>query len=65
MKISPRNSSASSRSARPVSIAYSQPEDATLGNIPLPPDSGPLPDYPGTMYVGDGYFNQHKTPKYD
>ncbi len=49
----------------PVSIAYSQPEDATHGNIPLPPDSGPLPDYPGTMYIGDGYFNQHKTPKYD
>lgn len=49
----------------PVSIAYSQPEDAIVGNIPLPPDSGPLPDYNGQMYVGDGYFNQHKTPKYD
>ena len=49
----------------PVSIAYSQPEDATVGNIPLPPDSGPLPDYAGTMYTTDGYFNQHKTPKYD
>jgi hypothetical protein len=48
----------------PVNIAYSQPEDATCGNIPLPPDSGPLPDYPGTMYVTDGYFNQHKTPVY-
>ncbi|MES2660630.1 MAG: L,D-transpeptidase [Verrucomicrobiota bacterium] len=49
----------------PVSIAYSQPEDAKVGNIPLPPDSGPLPDYSSQMYVGDGYFNQHKTPKYN
>ena len=49
----------------PVNIAYSQPEDATHGNIPLPPDAGPLPDYPGSMYVGDGYFKQHKTPKFD
>lgn len=49
----------------PVNIAYSQPEDATHGNIPLPPDSGPLPDYPGTMYTGDGYFRQHKTPSYN
>jgi hypothetical protein len=48
----------------PVSIAYSQPEDATFGNIPLPPDAGPLPDYAGSMYVGDGYFSQHKTPSY-
>ena len=48
----------------PVSIAYSQPEDATYGSIPLPPDSGPLPDYDGSMYVGDGYFNRHKTPSY-
>jgi hypothetical protein len=47
-----------------VNIAYSQPEDATVGNIPLPPDAGPLPDYAGSMYVGDGYFNQHKTPSY-
>jgi hypothetical protein len=49
----------------PVSIAYSQPEDSTVGNIPLPPDAGPLPDYAGTMYTGDGYFTQHKAPKYD
>jgi len=49
----------------PVNIAYSQKEDATLGNIPLPPDAGPLPDYPGTMYTTDGYFKQHKAPKYD
>ncbi len=49
----------------PVSIAYSQPEDAAVGNIPLPPDAGPLPDYAGSMYVGDGYFTQHKSPKFD
>jgi hypothetical protein len=49
----------------PVNIAYSQPEDATHGNIPLPPDAGPLPDYGGDMYIGDGYFSRHKTPKYN
>jgi len=52
------------RLGTPVNIAYSQAEDATYGNIPLPPDAGPLPDYPGSMYVGDGYFSQHKTPVY-
>ena len=49
----------------PVSIAYSQPEDATFGSIPLPPDAGPLPDYPGSMYTGDGYFQRHKAPEYE
>lgn len=48
----------------PVNIAYSQPEDKTIGNIPLPPDAGPLPDYPGTTYTTDGYFNQHKSPTF-
>lgn len=48
----------------PVNIAQSQPEDATSGNIPLPPDAGPLPDYDGSMYVGDGYFSRHKAPKF-
>ena len=48
----------------PVNIAYSQPEDSSLGNIPLPPDSGPLPDYPPSMYIGDGYFNRHKSPSF-
>lgn len=47
----------------PVNIAYSQPEDATV-SVPLSPDSGPLPDYGGSMYVGDGYFSRHKTPVY-
>ncbi len=50
----------------PVNIAYSQPEDATHGNIPLPPDAGPLPEYDvHKMYVGDGYFSRHKAPKFD
>jgi hypothetical protein len=50
----------------PVNIAASQPEDATLGKIPLPPDAGPLPDYePMSMYVGNGYFKQHRAPKFD
>jgi hypothetical protein len=49
----------------PVSIAYSQPEDASVGRIPLPPDAGPLPDYHGSMYVGDGYFIRHKAPSFN
>ena len=49
----------------PVNIAYSQPQDATYGNIPLPPDAGPLPDYDGSMYTGDGYFSQHASPKFN
>lgn len=53
------------RIGTPVNIAYSQPEDASLGNIPLPPDSGPLPDYNPSMYIGDGYFKQHKTPTFE
>jgi hypothetical protein len=48
----------------PVSIAHSQPQDATHGNLPLPPCAGPLPDYPSTMYVGDGFFSRHKSPRY-
>ena len=49
----------------PVSIASTQPQDATYGNIPLPPDSGPLPDYDGSMYTTDGYFSQHKSPTFE
>ncbi len=49
----------------PVSISYSQPEDAEFSNIPLPPDSGPLPDYPVMDYFGDGYFSRHLPPKFD
>jgi len=49
----------------PVSIEYSQPEDAVHANIPLPPDAGPLKDYSEDMYLGDGYFSHHKTPHFD
>lgn len=49
-----------------VNISSTQPEDATIGkNIPRPPDAGPLPDYSAQMYIGDGYFKQHKTPAYE
>jgi len=49
-----------------VNIAQSQPEDATHGNIPLPPDAGPLPEYDvRSMYLGDGYFSRHKSPKFN
>lgn len=46
----------------PVNISYRQPEDVEHSNIPLPPDAGPLPDYPNSMYLGDGYFNRHIEP---
>lgn len=49
----------------PVNIAYSQPEDATHGTIPLPPDAGPLPDFPGSMYIGDDFFKRHKPPVFE
>ena len=49
----------------PVSIAYTQPEDSSYASIPLPPDSGPLPNYPLDTYYGDGYFSRHITPKFD
>jgi lipoprotein-anchoring transpeptidase ErfK/SrfK len=44
----------------PVDIAPTQPEDRQYANIPLPPDAGPLPDYPATFYLGDGYFERHR-----
>lgn len=49
----------------PVSIAYSQPEDASHGNVPRPPDAGPLPDYDAAMYLGQGYFTRHKEPSFE
>ena len=49
----------------PVTISYSQPEDAQWANMDLPPDAGPLPDYNPSMYLGDGYFSRHKSPKFD
>ncbi|MDP4623567.1 MAG: L,D-transpeptidase [Akkermansiaceae bacterium] len=52
-------------SGTPVNISYRQAEDEDHSNIPLPPDAGPLPDYPNSMYIGEGYFSEHKTPKFD
>ncbi len=49
----------------PVSISYSQPEDAQWANMPLPPDSGPLPDYPKEFYWNGDYFTKHKTPTFE
>ena len=50
----------------PISIAQSQPEDATIGrNIPRPPDASPLPDYPGSLMLQDSVFTMHKTPTYN
>lgn len=48
----------------PVNIAYSQAEDATHGRIPLPPDSGPLPDYAANIYKGDAYFHLHRKTQF-
>lgn len=49
----------------PVLISYSQPEDEKYSNIPLPPDAGPLLDYPAATYFSDGYFSQHIAPEFD
>jgi hypothetical protein len=49
----------------PVSISYTQSEDAQHANIPLPPDAGPLPDYPVMTYFGEGHFSRHKAPEFD
>jgi hypothetical protein len=53
------------RVGTPVEIATSQPEDAEYGSIPLPPDAGPLPDYPPSFYLGDGYFERHQPPVFE
>jgi hypothetical protein len=50
----------------PVSIAYTQAEDSTLGKgVPLAADAGPLPDYNASMYTGNGYFSRHKAPTFE
>ena len=50
----------------PVNIATHQPEDNTIGrNVPRSPDAGPLPDFPGSFYVGNGYFTYHKPVKFE
>lgn len=49
----------------PVYIASSLPEDASLGrNIPRPPDATPLPNYPGSFMLSNGYFTRHKSPTF-
>lgn len=40
----------------PVHIATTHPEDRDHAFIPLPPDSGPLPDHPDSYYIGDSAF---------
>lgn len=50
----------------PLNIAFSQPEDATLGlNIPRPPDTSPLPDFPINYMVTNKVYKRHKTPTYN
>ena len=50
----------------PVNIAYSQPEDATIGrNVKRPIDAGPLPDYPKADMLKNNVFTMHKTPTYN
>ncbi|MFD2257563.1 L,D-transpeptidase [Luteolibacter algae] len=49
----------------PVNISYSQSEDAQYADMPLPPDAGPLPDYPGSFYIKDDAFDLHKKPSYE
>jgi len=50
----------------PVSIAATQPEDATLGrDVPRPPDSTPFPGNPDDMMARtDKFFTMHKAPTY-
>lgn len=48
----------------PVSIRRTQPEDLKHANIPLPPDAGPLPDYPEAYYLDDAIFTDHLAPAF-
>lgn len=53
------------KNGTPVSIASTQPEDATIGrNVKRPIDAGPLPDYPGSLMLSKEIFTMHKTPTY-
>lgn len=49
----------------PVTISYALPEDDLIGAIPLPPDAGPLPDFPLEVYLGDGLFSGPPWPQED
>ncbi|MDG1357148.1 MAG: L,D-transpeptidase [Akkermansiaceae bacterium] len=54
------------KNGTPVYISYTQPEDATIGrNVPRPPDASPLPNYPASMMLSDGYFHRHNKPVYN
>jgi hypothetical protein len=48
----------------PVNISYNQAEDAQWASMDLPPDAGPLPDYPKPYYWNGDYFTDHKTPAF-
>ncbi|MGJ8672562.1 L,D-transpeptidase [Rubritalea sp.] len=49
----------------PLNIAYSQPEDKTIGrNVPRPPDATPLPDFPASYMVTNAVYKRHNPPKY-
>ncbi|MFC5049628.1 L,D-transpeptidase [Rubritalea spongiae] len=50
----------------PLNIAYSQPEDKTIGrNVPRPPDATPLPDFPVSYMVTNKVYKRHKTPTFN
>ena len=54
------------KNGTPVYISYTQPEDATIGrNVSRPPDASPLPNYPASMMLSDGYFHRHNKPVYN
>ncbi|WP_018969951.1 L,D-transpeptidase [Rubritalea marina] len=51
------------KTGTPVNIAYSQPEDQTIGrNVPRPVDAGPLPDFPIEYLVTNKVYKRHKPP---
>ncbi|MEM1083572.1 MAG: L,D-transpeptidase [Verrucomicrobiota bacterium] len=53
------------RKGTPINISTSQPEDADFADIPLPPDAGPMPDFPAEFYLGDEAFSYHKEPSFE
>lgn len=51
------------REGTPLNIAYSQPEDKTIGRkIRRPIDASPLPDYPYEFKLSRKIFTKHKKP---
>lgn len=53
------------REGTPINISTTQPEDLNFSNIPLPPDAGPMPDFPAEFYLSDEPFSYHKKPSLD